>query len=149
MLQAISIFFLVMNPMSWLKQPVLNRSKSILSNPIIWINTVHTKAKGNLAEERGCEYLRQNGFRIIDRNVYNRFGEIDIIAMRDNVLHFVEVKSAQSYEQAINNITPSKLQKLGRTIQFYLQKKKLNSDYCIDALIVSEQILELIENITL
>ncbi len=110
---------------------------------------MHTKAKGNLAEERGCEYLRQNGFRIIDRNVYNRFGEIDIIAMRDNVLHFVEVKSAQSYEQAINNITPSKLQKLGRTIQFYLQKKKLNSDYCIDALIVSEQTLELIENITL
>ncbi|MFZ2890725.1 YraN family protein [Sulfuricurvum sp.] len=110
---------------------------------------MHTKAKGNLAEERGCEYLRKNGFRIIDRNVYNRFGEIDIIAFRDNVIHFVEVKSAMSYEQAVNNITPSKLQKLGRTIQFYLQKKKLNSDYCIDALIVSDEGIEWIENITL
>lgn len=102
-----------------------------------------------MAEERGCEYLRKNGFRILDRNVYNRFGEIDIIAFRDNVIHFVEVKSAMSYEQAINNITPSKLQKLGRTIQFYLQKKKLNSDYCIDAVIVSENGIEWIENITL
>lgn len=110
---------------------------------------MHTKAKGNLAEERGCEYLRANGFRIIDRNVYNRFGEIDIIALHNDVLHFVEVKSAQSYEQAVNNITPSKLQKLGRTIQFYLQKKKLNTDYCIDALIVTDTTLELIENITL
>lgn len=110
---------------------------------------MHTKAKGNVAEEKGCDYLRQNGFRIIDRNVYNRFGEIDIIALRDNVLHFIEVKSAVTYEQAVNNITPSKLQKLGRTIQFYLQKKKLNSDYCIDALIVSGTTLELIENITL
>lgn len=110
---------------------------------------MHTKAKGNMAEERGAEYLRKNGFRILDRNVYNRFGEIDIIAFRDNVIHFVEVKSAMSYEQAINNITPSKLQKLGRTIQFYLQKKKLNSDYCIDALIVSENGIEWIENISL
>ncbi len=108
-----------------------------------------TRSKGNIAEERGCEYLRSNGFRIIDRNVYNRFGEIDIIAIRENVLHFVEVKSAATYEQAINNITPSKLQKLGRTIQFYLQKKKLNTDYCVDALIVSSDTLELIENITL
>lgn len=110
---------------------------------------MHTRAKGNLAEERGCEYLRSHGYRIIDRNVYNRFGEIDIIAMRDNVLHFVEVKSATSYEQAVNNITPSKLQKLNRTMQTYLQQKRLTLDYCIDALIVSEDGIEWIENITL
>jgi len=110
---------------------------------------VHTRAKGNIAEEHGCNYLRQHGFRIIDRNVYNRFGEIDIIALRENVIHFVEVKSAASYEQAVNNITPSKLQKLLRAIQSYLQKKKLNSDYCIDALIVVEEKVILIENITL
>lgn len=108
-----------------------------------------TRSKGNIAEERGCEYLRKSGFRIIDRNVYNRFGEIDIIVLRENVIHFVEVKSAQSYEQAVNNITRAKLQKLNRTIQFYLQQKKLNSDYCIDALIVLENEISLIENITL
>ncbi|HLD23910.1 MAG TPA: YraN family protein [Sulfuricurvum sp.] len=110
---------------------------------------MHTRAKGNIAEERGCEYLRNHGCRIIDRNVYNRFGEIDIIAIRDNVIHFVEVKSAQSYEQAVNNITPSKLQKLNRTIQTYLQQKRLNLDYCIDALIVTDEGIEWIENITL
>ncbi len=110
---------------------------------------MHTKAKGDMAEEKGCEYLRTQGFRIIDRNVYNRFGEIDIIALRDNVIHFVEVKSAASYEQAVSNITRSKLQKLNRTIQFYLQQKKLKSDYCVDALIVSDGEIEWIENITL
>lgn len=110
---------------------------------------MHTKAKGNIAEERGCDYLRSHGCRIIDRNVYNRFGEIDIIALKDNVLHFVEVKSAQSYEQAVNNITASKLQKLNRTIQTYLQKKKFSLDYCVDALIVTDDEIEWIENITL
>ncbi|MDP3267261.1 MAG: YraN family protein [Sulfuricurvum sp.] len=110
---------------------------------------MHTKAKGNIAEEKACEYLRSHGCRIIDRNVYNRFGEIDIIVFKDNVLHFVEVKSGVTYESAVHNITRSKLQKLNRTIQTYLQQKKLNSDYCIDALIVSDEGIEWIENITL
>ena len=110
---------------------------------------MHTKAKGNIAEEKGSEYLHARGYKIIDRNVYNRFGEIDIIALKDNVLHFVEVKSAQSYEQAVNNITRSKLQKLNRAIQTYLQQKKFTLDYCIDALIVVEDEIEWIENITL
>lgn len=110
---------------------------------------MHTRAKGNQAEERGCEFLRKQGCRIIDRNVYNRFGEIDIIALRDEVLRFVEVKSAASYEQAINNLTLAKLQKLHRTIQSYLQTKKFDMPYCIDALIVSDDGIEWIENITL
>jgi putative endonuclease len=110
---------------------------------------VHTKAKGNIAEDRACEYLRSNGYRIIDRNVYNRFGEIDIIALKNNVLHFVEVKSGVTYESAVHNITKSKLQKLNRTLQTYLQQKRLNGDYCIDVLIVSDEGLEWIENITL
>ena len=109
---------------------------------------MHTRAKGNIAEERGCDFLRLRGYRIIDRNVYNRFGEIDIIALKDNVIHFVEVKSAQSYEQAVNNITPPKLQKLNRTIQTYLQKKRLDVAYCIDALIITDEAIEHIENIT-
>ncbi|MDD3769624.1 YraN family protein [Sulfuricurvum sp. IAE1] len=110
---------------------------------------MHTRAIGNAAEERGCDYLRSRGLRIIDRNVYNRFGEIDIIAIQGNVLRFVEVKSARSYEQAVHNITPAKLSKLNRAIQSYLQQKRLNLDYCVDALIVWEEGIEWIENITL
>lgn len=110
---------------------------------------MHTRARGNIAEERGCDYLRSRGLRIIERNVYNRFGEIDIIAMQGNVLRFIEVKSARSYEQAVHNITPAKLAKLGRAIQSYLQQKRLDGDYCIDALIVSDEGIEWIENITL
>ena len=109
---------------------------------------MHTKARGNIAEDRACEYLRSYGCRIIDRNIYNRFGEIDIIVLKENVLHFVEVKSGMTYESAVNNVTRAKLQKLNRTIQTYLQQKRLNGDYCIDALIVSNEGIEWIENIT-
>lgn len=109
--------------------------------------TISTRQKGNQAETSGCEYLRENGFRIIDRNVFNRFGEIDIIAEKNGVLHFIEVKSASTFEQAVNNLTTAKLQKLTRTIQTYLQKNHYDGDYCIDALIVTPEQIEMIENI--
>ncbi len=108
-----------------------------------------SRAKGMIAEERGCEYLRSKGVRIIERNVYNRFGEIDIIAFDGETLRFIEVKSGITYDQAIFNLTPLKLQKLNRTIHSYLQKKRLDCDYCIDAMIVTEEGIEWLQNVTL
>lgn len=67
-----------------------------------------SRAKGNLAEDKACGFLYENGFSVIERNFYSRFGEIDIIALKDEVLHFIEVKSGLDYESAIQNITPKK-----------------------------------------
>lgn len=53
----------------------------------------NNKQTGNAGENRACDYLVQNGYRIIERNWRKRFGEIDIIALKDNVLVFVEVKT--------------------------------------------------------
>ncbi len=74
-----------------------------------------SRAKGNLAEDTACGFLYDNGFTIIERNFYSRFGEIDIIATKDEVLHFIEVKSGLDYESAIQNITPKKLSRLIKT----------------------------------
>ena len=87
-----------------------------------------SRAKGNLAEDKACEFLFDNGFNIIDRNFYSRFGEIDIIATKDEVLHFIEVKSGDDYEKAIQNITKSKLAKLIKTGEVYLKKNSYNGD---------------------
>ena len=108
-----------------------------------------SRAKGNAAEDIACRFLLDNGFAIIERNFYSRFGEIDIIALKDNVLHFVEVKSGLDYESAVLNITKSKLSKIIKTAHVYIKKNYLNLDFAIDALIVAEQKVELIENITL
>jgi len=108
-----------------------------------------SRAKGNRAEERAAAYLYGLGFSVLERNCYSRFGEIDIIAMKDEVLHFVEVKSGLSYEQAVQNITPKKLQRIVRTVDTYLKKNALGNDYCIDAIIVTSDEIELIENVTL
>ncbi|EQB39583.1 hypothetical protein M947_06210 [Sulfurimonas hongkongensis] len=108
-----------------------------------------SRAKGNIAEDRACAYLDENGFMIIERNFYSRFGEIDIIATKESVLHFIEVKSGLDYELAIQNITRSKLRKLIRTGNTFLKKNKLDVNFTYDAIVVTPQRVELVENITI
>ncbi len=106
-----------------------------------------SRRKGDLAEERAADFLQKSGFRILERNFYSRFGEIDIIALKDETLHFVEVKSGQ--DEPIYKINASKLSKIIKTAQIYLNKKRVDADYCFDAIIVSLDDIEFIENITL
>lgn len=108
-----------------------------------------SRAKGDIAETKACEYLVSLGFEIIERNFYSRFGEIDIIARKSSVIHFLEVKSAKDYETAILNITPSKINKLTKTLQVYIKKYKIKSDYSLDAVIVTPQSCDFIDSITL
>lgn len=108
-----------------------------------------SRKKGNLAEDKAVIYLEENGYFIIERNFYSRFGEIDVIVTKDNVLHFVEVKSGEDYEFAIQNITRSKLSKLLKTCDVYMKKNVYDGDFVLDALIVTPDSTELLENITI
>ena len=108
-----------------------------------------SRAVGDIGEQQAVEYLQSQGFTMVDRNVSSRFGEIDIIAMKDEVLHFIEVKSSYSYEIAVQNITPAKMKKFLRTVDVYIKKHQLDITYCIDAVIVTTDEVTLLENITL
>lgn len=107
-----------------------------------------SRAKGNIAETKACRYLLDNGYMIVDRNFYSKFGEIDIIAFKDEVLHFVEVKSAEEYELGVQNITPQKMRKVLKTGDVYIKKNSVQSAYMYDAIVVTPSSIDLIENIT-
>ena len=109
-----------------------------------------TKQKGDLAEKRAVSFLEDKNYTIVETNFYaKKLGEIDIIATKNQTFHFIEVKSANDYETAVNNITPSKLSKLKRSIDFFIQTKKISSAYCIDVIIVTPTQIEYLENITM
>ena len=84
---------------------------------------------------------------VCETNFHSRFGEIDIIAKKDQVLHFIEVKYSKIYDP-ITRITPSKLNKIIKTIDYYMYKKNLDSDYQIDAVLVNDKLIEIVENIS-
>ena len=108
-----------------------------------------SRAKGNVAEAKAVSYLQENGYIVVEQNVYSRFGEIDIIATKEDTLHFIEVKSGVDYETALQNITPRKLSRIIKTLHVYLKKNALDVSYCVDAILVSEDEVEMVENITL
>ena len=106
-----------------------------------------SREKGNFAEKRAISFLQDLNFEIIEKNFYaKKLGEIDIIAKKNDTYHFCEVKSAPDYETAINNLTASKLK---RSVDYYLQIKKLDVAFCIDAIIVNDEEINFLENITL
>jgi hypothetical protein len=56
--------------------------------------------KGAFGEMKAAEYLRGKGYALVARNFRSRTGEIDIIAEKDGVLAFVEVKAWEAFGEA-------------------------------------------------
>ena len=108
------------------------------------------KKFGDESETLATRFLEQEGFLIIERNYFARkLGEIDIIASRDDVLHFIEVKSSKTDFDPVYNVTPSKLRKVVNSAHYYMKTKNLDTAFSIDALILRHDEVEFIENITL
>ncbi len=59
-----------------------------------------------------AKYLVSQGFEILEKNFHSKFGEIDIIAKKDDVLHFVEVKSTSKDYETIYRVTQNKIYKI-------------------------------------
>lgn len=76
---------------------------------------------GKIGEDIACRYLDKEGYRIIGRNFRNRFGEIDIIALKDNMLILVEVKTrcGRKFGSPEEAVTPRKLNDIGMTGIYY------------------------------
>ncbi len=87
------------------------------------------KELGAIGEQYACEYLVNNGFQITETNAYSRWGELDIIATKNNKIHFVEVKtrSSKSHGEPYEAVSRRKLQHLKRTIQYYILQHKLQN----------------------
>ena len=103
--------------------------------------------EGLEAEEKASSYLQKEGYSILARNFHSKFGEIDIIALQDNTLHFCEVKFSKKYDP-ITRITASKMAKIIKTINYYLLTHSNSHDYQIDAILVTPENIEIIKNIS-
>lgn len=92
-----------------------------------------------LGEEIAVNYLKNKGYKIIERNFRKGYGEIDIISVHQNILVFVEVKTRTTmlYGGAIEAISSQKIKKLLKTVQFYkFINPKLPDALRIDAILI-------------
>lgn len=78
---------------------------------------------GKLGEDKACDYLINKGYKILFRNYWKPWGELDIIAKAPlNILVFIEVKTMRQNGNELlpeDNLTAAKLKKLKRTAQLF------------------------------
>ena len=106
---------------------------------------------GKESEDKAVKFLENKNFIIIERNFYaKKLGEIDIVAQKNNILHFIEVKSSstKNYEP-IYNLTPKKLRRVINSAHYYLKFKNLDVSFSVDAIIITAGDIEFLENITI
>lgn len=110
-------------------------------------NKLHNRQKGILGENKAKEYLLSNGFEIITSNYYTPYGEIDIIATKSNVYHFIEVKSSDKIEPLLN-ITQKKLDRIYKSIDIYLSKNNLDVAYSVDVIRIYKNKIDFFDNVS-
>ena len=106
--------------------------------------------KGNENEALAVDFLVAEGFHIIEQNYYARkLGEVDIIAIQEGVLHFIEVKSGQADFDPIYNFTSAKQRKVINSAYYYMKEKGLDMEFSIDLVVIRWGEIEFLENVTM
>ena len=106
---------------------------------------------GDKYEDKSVEILKNSGYEILDRNYQNRYGEIDIIAKKENYIVFIEVKYRKNkvYGYGYEAVDKKKITKIFRLAELYLQSKEYNNYFIrIDCMSYLGNELDWIKNIT-
>ena len=111
------------------------------------VSSKSRKEVGAIGEKVAAEYLKRHGFRIRDRNIARKTGEIDIIAEKEDVLYFVEVKTIlvdefpsenhadDEYDPSLN-LHEAKIRKVARTGEWYVLEQNWKGEWQVDGCLV-------------
>lgn len=82
---------------------------------------------GANAESLACDFLKDNGWLILETNYYVRKFEIDIIARKDGLIAFIEVKmrSTDRFGRPADQVSESKVRRVWAAADIWLQKTGL------------------------
>ncbi|ABS61352.1 protein of unknown function UPF0102 [Fervidobacterium nodosum Rt17-B1] len=97
------------------------------------------KKEWQIAEELAVKYLKEKGYKILEKNFKTPYGEIDIIANKKDIIIFVEVKSGKGIRiQPSERVDDKKYLKIVKSAEFYLEFYLKNKNYKISQIDVIE-----------
>jgi len=87
---------------------------------------------GQLGEDLACRELRRRGYEILERRYRTRLGEIDIVAVHDGVLVFVEVKAraGQAFGSGAEAVTAWKQRQVAQVAAEFVARRRLHDRPC-------------------
>ena len=104
---------------------------------MIRVFTSKTQALGEQGEESAVVWLKSMGFEVIDRNVGNKYGEIDIVAKKKGIVYFFEVKAGRlgSLFNPAENLTQAKIRKFLISVEHYVFLNRIK-EYRVQGIVV-------------
>jgi putative endonuclease len=107
---------------------------------------------GHKAEIAASVYLEMRGYKVLERNWRRPRSEIDIIASKDQAIHFVEVKYRRHDDQGsgLDAITPAKLLHMRRAAWAWVDENEYKGEYVLSAVEIGGPdftVLGFIENV--
>lgn len=110
-----------------------------------------TSARGRHGEQLAADYLADHGWRIVQKNFRGGRGEVDIVAVQDNVISFVEVKSWSTLppESLEHGISQAKLKKIVGASREFLARNPVFDSFRAryDVVFVTPERIEHISNV--
>lgn len=106
------------------------------------VKTTEKRRIGDIGEDIAVKFLVKLGYLIKSRNYWKPYGEIDIIAEKDGLIHFFEVKTVSRRTNSVDSFRPednvhaAKLRKIGRTIQAYMLDQHISEEWQFDLITV-------------
>jgi len=96
---------------------------------------------GRIGESLAIRHLKEQNYKVLDTNVTYKFGEIDIVAQREKVIHFIEVKAADSNSRMMVSLSErighSKQLRIKKSVQQYVVENNLyEHELQIDAILI-------------
>jgi len=98
----------------------------------------HNQKIGRLGQQIAVKFLKSKDFRIIAENIYFRVGEIDILAEKEDVLSFIEVKTRTNLKFGYpeEGVTDQKREHLESAIDLYVVENNINQECVLEIISV-------------
>ena len=113
---------------------------------------MNSSATGHKAEEAAKVYLEMRGYKIVEQNYRRSRCEIDIVAQKDEVMYFVEVKYRKNDSQGsgLEYVTSTKLRQMQFAADTWVDEYKWHGQYQLSAIEIAGRdfvVLSFIENV--
>lgn len=88
---------------------------------------------GRSGERQAEKFLKQNKYKIIQKNYTTKFGEADLIALYKDLIVFIEVKTrtSQAYGMPSDAVDRTKRSRYIKIAEYYLLTHEEYRDYCV------------------
>ena len=102
-------------------------------------NGMSDVSSGRVAEETAVQYLKNLGYKILATNWRTRYCEIDIVALKQACVFFVEVKYRKQNSQGsgFDYITTKKMQQMRFAAEMWVSQNEWSGDYSLAAIEVN------------